>query len=425
MNLTSTQKAPNPSLVTPHFVIGGFSIVLVSFILMLNPEILIQHYFNPTLLAATHLLVLGFITMICIGALYQLIPVILDVKLHSEKMGWFTLSLLSIGIIFLVIAFWNFNFRFIFYLAATFIILAITIFKVNLILTAKKTTQNSLEKKFILTAVGWLFLTVLAGLLFGINLSNSYISISHLELLKLHSHIGIFGWFIQLIMGVGSRLFPMFLLSYEADKKPLKIAFITINAGLIIGALSILFSLKIGIISAVILVIIAVLNFSRFIYKTYINRAKKKLDVGMKKSVLAIAFLIIPLILAAVNLLSPNNSIEFNTSMALLYGFALLIGVISMLIMGLTYKTLPFIIWLKEYKNVIGKQKTPLPKDLYSEKIQKFQLLTFIIGFWFIVIGILFSMILIIQIGTIIFFVASILYFINVIKIVTHKTILL
>lgn len=425
MNLTSTQKAPNPSLVTPHFIIGGVSIVLVAFILMLNPEILLHHYFNPTLLAATHLLVLGFITTICFGALYQLIPVILDVKLHSEKLGWLTLILLATGIILLVITFWNFSFDLLFYIAATFIISAITIFKVNILLTAKKTTQNSIEKKFILTAIGWLFLTVLVGLLFGINLSNNYISISHIELLKLHAHIGIFGWFIQLIMGVGSRLFPMFLLSYEADKKPLKIAYITINLGLILGVFSLLFLFKFGIIAAIILVIFAIINFLRFIFQTYTKRLKKKLDVGMKKSVVAIAFLFIPLILIVFNILFQNKSEEFNTSMSLLYAFTLLIGVISMLIMGLTYKTLPFIIWLKEYKNVIGKQKTPLPKDLYSEKIQTYQLLSFIVGFWAIVSGILFSTPSIIQIGTILFFIASILYFINIIKIVTHKTIAL
>ncbi|MCM2302759.1 MAG: hypothetical protein NDI80_09065 [Flavobacteriaceae bacterium] len=422
MNLTSTQKAPNPSLVTPHFIIGGVSIVLFAFILVLNPDTLLLHYFNPTLLAATHLLVLGFITTICFGALYQLIPVILDVKLHSEKLGWISLCFLFIGIIFLITAFWNLNFNIPFYLASTFIIIAITIFKINLILTAQKNKQNSLEKKFILTAVGWLFFTVLAGFLFGINLSNNYIKISHLELLKLHAHIGIFGWFIQLIIGVGSKLFPMFLLSYEADKKPLKIAYLAINSGLIIGIFSLFYAFKIGVITAIILIIFGIINFLRFIYQTFIQRTKKKLDVGMKKSIIAITFLLIPLILIVLNILNPNNLIKQTTSLELIYGFTLLVGVISMLIMGLTYKTLPFIIWLKVYKSLIGKQKTPLPRDLYSEKIQTYQLLSFIIGFWTIISGILFSIVSIIQIGTTLFFIATIFYFINIIKIVTHKT---
>lgn len=142
----------------------------------------------------------------------------------------------------------------------------------------------------------------------------------------------------------------------------------------------------------------------------------------MKKSIMAITFLLIPLILIVLNILNPNNLIKQTTSLELIYGFTLLVGVISMLIMGLTYKTLPFIIWLKVYKSLIGKQKTPLPRDLYSEKIQTYQLLSFIIGFWTIISGILFSIVSIIQIGTTLFFIATIFYFINIIKIVTHKT---
>lgn len=422
MNLTSTQKAPNSSLVTLHFMVGGISIVLFAFILMLKPEVLLLHYFNPTLLAATHLLVLGFITTICFGALYQLIPVILNVKLYSEKLGWISLSFLFIGIILLVIAFWNLNFKILFNIASSLIIIAVTIFKINLIVTSKINKEKSIEKQFILTAVGWLFITVLAGFLFGINLAHHFIPISHLELLKLHAHLGIFGWFIQLIIGVGSKLFPMFLLSYEADKKPLRYSYLSINIGLIIGVLSLFYAFEIGIITAIALVIFGIINFLRFIYQTFTLRTKKKLDVGMKKSIIAITFLLIPLILITLTIYNPNNVIKETTSIELVYGFTLLVGVISMLIMGLTYKTLPFIIWLKVYKNVVGKQKTPLPKDLYSEKIQTYQLLSFMIGFWILFIGIIISTIEFLKIGTLIFFISTVLYFINILKIVTHKT---
>lgn len=416
MNLTATQKAPNPKLVIPHFVIGGFSLVIVAAILVFNPSILLQHYFNPILLATTHLLVLGFITTICLGALYQLLPVILDVKLYSEKIGYLTLFFLTFGLIFLVISFWRFNFGMVFYIAAISIFIAISFFKINLIFTTKKNHEKSIEKSFILTSIGWLYFTVLAGIVFGFNLSNHFIPISHLELLKLHAHIGIFGWFIQLIMGVGSRLFPMFLLSYEADKQPLKVAYITLNLGLLLGVISLLLSFNPGILAAIFLVMLALLNFIFFIYKTYTKRVKRSLDFGMKKAVIAISFLLIPIFIIIISFYSKNNSI------ALIYGFALLVGFISMLIMGLTYKTLPFIIWLKIYKTFIGKQTTPLPKDLYSELLQKFQFIFFILSFWVIMAGILFLTQLIVQIGSLLLFIASVLYLINMLKIVLHQS---
>lgn len=417
MNFTSTQKTPNSTLVTTHFIIGGFSLVLVAVILMLNPTALLQHFFNPILLATTHLLVLGFITTICLGALYQLLPVLLDVQLFSEKTGFITLILLTVGWMLLVISFWNFNFQsYYYYWAAFFIFVAISLFKINIYLTTQKNTTKSIEKRFILTAIGWLFITVLAGILFGLNLSYNFIPISHLELLKLHAHIGIFGWITQLIMGVGSRLFPMFLLSYEADKKKLKVAYITLNSGLLIGALSLLFSLNLVVLPAIILVVFALLLFLKFIFETYTQRIKKTNDVGMKKSLVAISFLLIPLVILIISIFDLSNS------SASIYGFTLLFGFISMLIMGLTYKTLPFIVWLKNYRNFVGKTTTPLPKDLYSEKLLKYQFILIILSMLLIIVGIHLSSLSFVQIGTVLLFLSTVIYLINMLKIVLHQT---
>lgn len=170
---------------------------------------------------------------------------------------------------------------------------------------------------------------------------------------------------------------------------------------------------------ALILVLIALVIFLRFIFQTYRKRAKKNLDIAMKKSILAVSFIAIPFFIFMTVLVSSDS--EFTINLSVLYGFSLLIGVISMLILGLTYKTLPFIIWLKEYKNIIGKQKTPLPKDLYSAKIQSGQLISFILGFWIIIVGVFLFKILIVQIGAFLLLIASLLYSSNILKIVTHK----
>lgn len=419
MNLTSTQKAPNANLVIPHFMMGGISLVVVTFLLMLFPSALLQHYFNPVVLATTHLLVLGFITMICFGALYQLLPVLLDVKLHSEKSGFLTFYLLLFGVLSLVVAFWLLQFDLLFYIAGTCISLAVLLFLINVVLTITQDTKQSIEKNFVLAAAVWLFITIILGFTFGLNLKFGFFKISHLELLKLHAHIGIFGWLIQLIIGIGSKLFPMFLLSYEASRKPLKIAFYSINTGLLLGFISAVLTFKWGITLAVIFVLIAIGCFLYFIFKTYTKRVKKSIDYGMKKAVLAVSFLLIPFLLISSYYFISTR--EFSGSLSLLYGFLLLVGFISMLVMGLTYKTLPFIIWLKLYKDFIGKNKIPMPKDLYSERIQLVQFALFVVGFLIIVFGFIITSKTSIQIGTIFLFIASVCYLINILKIIFHK----
>jgi len=52
----------------------------------LAPE-LAGHYYHPRVLALTHTVTLGWITMSILGASYQLIPVVLERSLWSEGMS--------------------------------------------------------------------------------------------------------------------------------------------------------------------------------------------------------------------------------------------------------------------------------------------------------------------------------------------------
>jgi len=110
MNQLASQNAPSPLVVVPHYIFGGVTLLFVTILLILNPSAFTQHYFNPTLLAITHLLALGWMSMIIFGALYQLIPVILEVKLFSEKLAFYSFALMGTGIILLAYSFWHFSF---------------------------------------------------------------------------------------------------------------------------------------------------------------------------------------------------------------------------------------------------------------------------------------------------------------------------
>jgi len=99
------------------------------------------------------------------------------------------------------------------------------------------------------------------------------------------------------------------------------------------------------------------------------------------------------------------------------------LGFITSLILGQTYKTLPFIIWLKVYRNRVGKGKIPLPKELYSEKIATIQLWSFSAGFIVLLAGIFLQNISLVRIGGIILVLTVLLYNYNSLKIILHKPI--
>lgn len=421
MNQIGSQNAPSPKVVIPHFVFGGLIWLVVTLLITFNSEAFTQHFFNPILLSITHLLALGWITMVIFGALYQLIPVIVEVKLYSEKLAVFSFVLLGLGTLLLAFSFWNLAFGILMFTAGGLILVAVISFLINILTTIYKSTKKSIERTFIVSAVIWLLFTVLAGLTLAINFNHPFLKPAHLELLKLHAHAGIVGWFLQLIIGVSSRLIPMFMVAHNLNTKKLNVAFYLINFALIIGIFSLFFEIKLGVTASIFIGLIGVFSYLSFLVEAYQKRIKKQLDIGMKQSAFSFLLLLIPCLL--ILMLLPNFSLftAFTLPLIIAYGSILMVGFITSLIMGQTYKTLPFIVWLKVYRGKIGKLKLPLPKDLYNEKIAVAQLWLFALGIVVFLIGIISSNTFLIQLSGVILFLSVILYNINMLKIIFHQ----
>jgi hypothetical protein len=421
MNQIASQNAPSPKVVIPHYAFGGLTWLAVTLLIVFNPEAFTQHFFNPELLAITHLLVLGWITMIIFGALYQLLPVIMEVKLYSEPFAIASFIMLGMGTILLAFAFWQFSFGSIMFVAATFVILAVGLFVANVLFTARSSTKKVIERTFIVTSVIWLLFTVLAGLTLAINQVHPFLKTSQIELLKLHAHAGIVGWFIQLIIGVSSKLLPMFMVSHHVNTKKLTVAYYAINIGLIVGLVSLFLQMKSGIVISAIIIVLGIFSYLSFIYEAYTKRVKKQLDIGMKQTAFSFLILVIPFFLIFSLLFNFKFLNNLTLPLSVAYGSAIVIGFITSLVMGQTYKTLPFIVWLKVYRGRIGKVVLPLPKDLYSEKIAIAQLWLFAIGFVLLLIGISASIITILLSGAIVLLLSASLYNFNLFKIIFHK----
>ena len=92
-----------------------------------------------------------------------------------------------------------------------------------------------------------------------------------------------------------------------------------------------------------------------------------------------------------------------------------------MIILGQTYKTLPFIVWLDKYQAYVGKFKTPVPRELYSNKIANYQFYTYLLALSLMVIGIIIAQPQTLLIGSIIMVLTALLNLLNVLMIVTHK----
>ncbi len=406
-------KSPRNSAVLPFYATGAVMFLVLCLLMVFSPESFTQHYFTPHLLTMVHVAALGWGTMIIFGAAHQLLPVICEQDLYSEKIASATWYTLTLGMILLTINFWKLTVGWVMISGGVLIVISASLYLFNVLKTSQIGKKYSVQKLFLISSALWLLFTVIVGLLLAINLKFPFFNQSHLEILKLHAHAGLAGWFLQLITGVSTKLVPMFLLGKSSKEYLLKWAFAFQNLGLILFLFDGYF---IGITSRVLiytaLILVGVLLWLLYLYDTFKNRLRKRIELLMKHAFLSFFALVLSILLLPVVYFSSGYR------WTMLYGTLLFMGWITSIILGKTFKTLPFIIWNNHFKNLSGKVKVPLPKDLYNEKLTLWQFRTFIAAFLVFALGIILQQILIIRIGALLWTVVAVLYNINVFKLI-------
>ncbi|MCF8453116.1 MAG: cytochrome C oxidase subunit I [Pedobacter sp.] len=413
------QQTTSHKVVLPFYVFAAASFLISCALLLLNTDIITQHYFNPKTLAITHLMALGWGTMIILGASHQLLPVLIEGKLDSYLLALLSFIFAAAGIPLLVTGFYLFNTGLILQTGAILVNASVICYFLNVIGSIVESKKYNIHAFFIATASLWLFTTTFFGLLLVFNFSRSWLPENSIEYLSIHAHMGLAGWFLLLIIGVASRLIPMFLISKYSSSVTLWWIFALINIALFAfiilktsGAYPNLYY------SPFLLVLIALVLFGIYNYRAYRTRIRKHVDEQMKISLLSVAMLLLPLLCLIVVIYFIRE--DSKPTIVLLYGFCIFFGWITALIIGMTFKTLPFIIWNKVY-HTRAMGKTPAPKELFSENLFKVMGLLYLTGFILFVAGILILNDLLLKAGAAILLASAILYVINVVKTVFHR----
>ena len=170
----------------------------------------------------------------------------------------------------------------------------------------------------------------------------------------------------------------------------------------------------------IVAIMAALLLFARYCIKAYRQRVRKQVDEQIKISLLSVLMMALPLIVLIITMALLLNAKE-NTQLVLLYGFSVFFGWITAIIFGMTFKTLPFIVWNKVYHLKAGLGKTPNPKELFSGKIFAAMGIAYLSGFVLFAAGIISSGLLILKLAAMLLLLAAILYNWNVFKILLHK----
>lgn len=418
----ATAKTTSYKAVLPFYAYAALAFFVATVLLLLSTHDVTSHYFHPHTLAITHIMALGWGTMMILGASHQLVPVLIEGSLYSNKLAYLSFTLAGLGIPLLAYSFFVFNLGWPAQYGGILIVLAIIVYLVNLAVSMAKSKHENVHAYFIFTAALWLLATTCLGLTLVYNFVYPVMPKGSLDYLPLHAHFGIAGWFLLLVIGVGSRLIPLFLISKYNNTKQLWWIYGLINGGLLAFVFLFLYGdNKSLFILPLLAIVIAIILFGVFCYRCYQQRIRKKVDEQMKISLLSVLMMALPLffLLGIITLLILSS--KENMSAVITYGFIIFFGWITAIILGMTFKTLPFIIWNKAYHHLAGKGKTPNPKDLFSNPIFKWMSIAYLLGFVLFTAGILLDLNIVLQIAAALLVICSFLYNWNVIKLLLHK----
>ena len=414
-------KNTSYKVVLPFYMYAAISFLVATILLFFSSSAFLQHYFHPKTLAITHIMALGWGTMMILGASHQLVPVLIEGRLYSNALAYLSFLLAALGIPLLVYGFYNFYFGWEAEWGAILINAAVIFYLINIAISMVKSKKENVHAVFVFTATLWLLITTIVGLFLICNFTHNILSNDSLYYLPIHAHLGIIGWFLLLVIGVSSRLIPLFLISKYHNEKLLWWIYVLINIGLITFIINFLyFKINWLYLLPVAAIFISLLIFGYFCYKAYQDRLRKKVDDQLKISLLSVLMMLLPLFFLLIIILLLLFAID-NPRLVSIYGFCIFFGWITAIILGMTFKTLPFILWNKTYHSKAGLSKTPNPRELFNNKIFKLMAIAYLAGFILFSSGILLANEFLLKYAALLLLLAAILFNGNVFKMVMHK----
>ncbi|MDP5273020.1 hypothetical protein [Chengkuizengella axinellae] len=382
----NTETKTNIALPLSFILFSLAAFITSQFILLKNGDMIVQGIFRiPEVWMAAHLLLLGWVMMVAMGAMYQLVPVVFLTPIWSEKFGFIQFSISAIGIV-------GFSLSLAYYIeiamfTAGLTVLGIVMFLFQMWKTIKKQASKNILTVFVGTALLCLLLTISLGILLVANLVLNNEIMNHFALLKTHILLGLAGWFTLLIFGFSYKMVPMFSLSHGYTMKRSIYVYGTYVAGLLFGIISFWIDNEIFLKLSFSLLFLGFSFFVIHIREILKKRLKKKLDRAFMFSLVAIIFGWILHLMVMLNVLFFDLSMSFIGIFTYLYIFNWII----FSIMGYLYKIVPFLWWTYRYSEKVGKADVPVLKDMVNDKLGVLLFYSFSISVWGVALAILYS----------------------------------
>ena len=350
-------SGPSPLVPLGYLLCAAAAFLAASLgVAWLGPE-LAGHYYHPRLLALTHTVTLGWVTLAIMGAGYQLIPIVLERPIWSERLARWQLAILAVAVTGMVAHFhlgtWPGLTA-----AAGLLAVGITLHLGNVGMSLRGFTQWTFTARLVVLAYGGLALTTLFGLALAVNRVWPFLPGEFFPTLHAHVQLALLGWVAPMILAVAARVYPMFFLAPAPRRWHSFLQLWGLAAGVpavVLGLLGVPGLLVAGALA----VAAAVGAHGAWICEMAWWRRRPSLDWGLRFVLTATAFLppaaVLGVALAADRLSGPRVAIAYTI---------VTLGWVSLTIAGMMLKIVPFLVWYHAYSPRAGREPVPTLAEL-------------------------------------------------------------
>ncbi|HUP37403.1 MAG TPA: hypothetical protein VNC82_18380 [Candidatus Limnocylindria bacterium] len=343
----------SPLVPLAYLTCAAFAFVVAALgVAWLGPE-LAGHYYHPLLLALTHTVTLGWVTLAIMGASYQLIPIVLERPIWSERLARWQLAILAVAVTGMIAHFHLGTWPGL-AMAAGLLAVGIALHLVNVGLSLRGFTRWTFTARLVGLGYGGLALTTLFGVALAANRVWPFLPGAFFPTLHAHVQLALLGWVTPMIFAVAARVYPMFFLAPAPRRGHSFLQLWGLAAGVpavVLGLLGVPGLLVAGAVA----VTVAAAAHAAWAFEMARGRKRPGLDWGLRFVLTATAFLapaaVLGVALAADRLAGPR--------VALAYVVVTLGGWISLTIVGMMLKIVPFLVWYRAYSPQAGREPVP------------------------------------------------------------------
>lgn len=345
--------------------LGAFGVA--AFTLALNPDVLLLPVIHPFVVALAHLWLPGFLLSVCLGAIYQLMPVVLGTPLMIKSGGAWTHLVLHITGATLLAGGFMMGHYIMVGIGGTLVAGGAAV----LFTGTWRTFLNSQRRDAIAwsfpLSVTWLAATTLSGVVFAANRHSPFLPIPVVDLLRAHAHAGLGGFFLTLLQGTAFQLIPMFTMAEIKRPRYVVAGLVLTQLGLLALTCGLALRLSAMTVAGSVLLLVAVGASGVALVATLRSRRRRVLDPGVRA--FAAGATLLALAVAGALALEgwPRHSLPNAVAMI---GVNLIGGALTAMILGMVCKIVPFLVWMQVYGPRAGHQPVPLATSLGSRRLE-------------------------------------------------------